>query len=240
MTKSKVSNLILSFTLFFGLMLRNDATHAEERRVPWAWLFNEAQSLADLERSAVLMEQDDYIRHREDLKGHLDKDHGTNPPTDLEREYVYWKIAHTYLFEYERYPEKSILAKMNIYMRKLLEIPNRHFFSEYLIARIQEHNGESFSSKVKVPKGTTFWEFDRYKDGEHSFFLDDVSKEYKEIADKKRMGFFKTVCWVLMICVGGAKFDNEVILKDLHKPFYVKIHTKDGYYKPEPENNLRD
>jgi hypothetical protein len=213
-------------------MLVSTQTHAEDRKVEWARVFNEAENIADLEKSAVLMEQDDYIRHREDLKGHLDKDHGTNPPSDLEREYVYWKIAHSYLFFYERYREKENLIKMNIYMRKLLEIPNRHLFSEYLIARIQEHNGESFSSKVKVPKGMHFWEFGRYED-KHNFFLEDVSKEYKEIADKKRMGFVKTVCWVLMICVGGAKFDNEVILKDLHKPFYVKIHTRDGYYKPE-------
>jgi hypothetical protein len=213
------------------LLIISTQTHAE-RKVEWARVFNEAESVTDLERASVLMEQDDYIRHSEDLKAHLDKDHGTNPPTDLEREYVYWKIAHSYLFFYERYHEKENLIKMNIYMRKLLEIPNRHLFSEYLIARIQEHNGESYSSKVKVPRGTTFWEFDRFKDT-HGFFLDDVSKEYKEIADKKRMGFFKTVCWVLMICVGGAKFDNEVILKDLHKPFYVTIHTKEGYYKPE-------
>jgi len=213
------------------LILMSTQTHAKEF---WARVFNDAETVSDLERASVLMEQDDYIRHSEDFKGHFDKEEGTNPPTDLEREYVYWKIANSYLFVYERYREKENLAKANIYMRKLIEIPNRHLFSEYLIARIQEHNGEDYSSKIKIPKGMDMWEFGRYGYGDKSnFFIDDVSKEYKEIADKKRTGFLKVNCWVLMICVAGIKFDNEILLKDLHKPFYIRVFTNGGFYKPE-------
>jgi hypothetical protein len=210
-------------------------THAKEF---WARVFNEAETVFDLERASVLMEKDDYIRHSEDFKGHFDKEEGTNPPTDLEREYVYWKIANSYLFVYERYREKENLAKANIYMRKLIEIPNRHLFSEYLIARIQELNGEDYSSKIKIPKGMYRWEFGRYEysvnSGQSNFFIDDVSKEYKETTNKKRTGFLKVSCWVVMICVAGIKFDNEIILKDLHKPFYISVVTMNGeFYKPE-------
>lgn len=213
------------------LLLSGCATSSPRPDKPlWARLFNAAVDLPSMEHAARLMEQDDYIRHREQLAGNFTRDAGTNPPTELEREFVYFKIAESWLFYRERDKSDEAVEHSNIYMRKLLEVPNRHAMSDYVIARIQELNGENYSSKIPIPKGMVRWSFHlgTVDSNNPTFLLNDFRKEYAAIRESKRAGLLKMTCFVLLPCVGGIKGDDELVVHGLSQPIGISIIDANG------------
>src|SRR6478736_4865612 len=126
----------------------------------WVRMWNFAFLPEEREEAARLMERHDYIRYTEQVaRLTFDKNAGSTPVFDLEKEAVYFKLAVNYLSRLEGGEEKS-REKLNVLARRLAELPNLHTMSKFLIARVQELNGGSYNKFfVPIPEGAAHWKF---------------------------------------------------------------------------------
>lgn len=123
--------------------------------------------------------------------------------------------------------------KMNVYMRKLLELPTRHNFSRYLIARIEELNGNDFGS-VGIEKGALLWEFsDNPSMNAGYYLLDDLRPELEQIYRAKQGGgaavVARTICTGLLVCAGGFTGMNDTTIQEMKTQVGIRVIYRGRY-----------
>jgi hypothetical protein len=232
--------------IVFLLILSGCSTVTRDPNSNWIKEWNSGGSLEDKETIARKMEAADYIRLHREAVGVLDKSAPTTPPDPLEREMVYFVIASGYMNAWQSalYGNTSDRAgllqgvphlreRANVYMRKLMELPNLHEMSKFLIARIQELDGNSYASTIGIERGAKFWIFTFHvARGRHTFLLDDFRKDYKRIPIEKRGGggvtVARTVCAGLVLCYAGMRYDDELVINELNNLVGVRV-VYDGH-----------
>lgn len=234
--------------LIFTLILFSVPASAMERDENSKWVkeWNTlASSIEEKEAIARKMELNNYVRYRREIVGLIDKNASSTPVNSLEREMVYFLLGAYYMDKWQRYSvlpmntvDRELLMgeipkfreKANIYMRKLMEIPDLHMMSRLLIARIQELNGFRYASDIeaKIPSGAKFWEFIlNPSTRDNVYFLHDFKEEYADRAVEKRGGRLiqgrRTVCAGLLVCLYGTRFDDELVIRELNSVVGVRV-----------------
>jgi len=206
-------------------------------------------NVGEMEYAAELMELSDYVRYSQQVTQQmLDKTRGSYPPTDIEKEFVYYSIALKYMNLRQRcvistrnhLPTQTtdcsdtIENKSKIYARKLMELPNLHLMSKYVIARIQEFDGydQRQSGNLGIPSGMRAWCFIPWSRGEYK--LNDFSDQYQKIISARRGGaigtIYHSVSSVLLFGAPSTAFDNELGLVDMKQP--IGIYVEDWNRHP--------
>lgn len=231
------------------LMLISVSAGAIERDPNSSWIkeWNSPYlSIFERQEIAKRMEANDYLRYGREIVGIIDKNASTTPPAPIEREIVYFTIALHHMNEWQQalysvwahsasqpagYAEKVLKdvpkarELANVYMRKLMELPNLTIASQFLIARIQELNGDKYSSAIKVERGALLWEFAFVKNSVRGYLLNDFREDYKRIPVEKRGGgtatLLRTICAGMLFCYAGMRYDNELVVNELNNQIRV-------------------
>ena len=242
--------------LIFIATLLTVPAHALERDENSNWVkeWNTlAGTIEQKEAVARKMEANDYIRYSREAVGLIDKRASSTPVSDLEREMVYFILGAHYMEKWQSYSQlpantykreeleaeiPKLREKANIYMRKLMEIPNLHMMSRLLIARIQELEGFNYASDIeaKIPKGAMVWEFVlNPSHADNVYLLDDFTSEHHQAAERKRGGrglaAVRTVCAGLLLCLGGARFDDELVIRELNSVVGIRVVYRGEFLK---------
>lgn len=220
--------------LIFALELVTGCASAP-KSYDWNWVlvWNRAYSLDEKERAAALMPKHDYIRYHEQvIRNYVNPNLGSTPVYDLEREMVYFKLASKYLDDWQRRGTNA--EKARVYARKLLELPNLHVMSKFLIARVQELDGGSYNEfYVPVPRGAKLWLFTTApSNAPTEFDFGNFQSEYKRILNEKEGGILgkgtQLACGAVLLCVMGVSSDDDLVIRDLQSNVYLDVLGANG------------
>lgn len=185
------------------------------------------------------MELNDYLRYSEGMWRTFDKEAGSDAPTDLEREFVLFKLGTLYLFEREVYlyptaypnlgPHGEMHAVANakaiegsqVYARKLRGLPALHNFSRLFIARVDEMDGIPLPRWVAYPKDAQHWSFQLFSREDGGTEIDNVRAEYLNDRIGGSGTVFAKKVWgaVCLLCLKGAESDEQRTIKELRDGF---------------------
>jgi hypothetical protein len=229
-----MENMGKLITLIIALALTGCASAPKSRDWNWVLIWNQAMTLADMERAAVIMERHDYVRvHEQVARNYVNPNLGSTPPADVEREMVYFRLANDYLYHWQKGDLKAA-EKARVYARRLSEIPGLHAWSKFLIARAQEMDGGSYNHHyVPVPEGMGTWFFylNSANDPNELNFGDNKA-EYESILSSKQGGAVgvgtRSACFAVLFCLGALNSDEETVIKDLKRRVYLRVQDKQG------------
>lgn len=206
------------------------------------------QELTETERT---MERNDYVRFTDGVWKLTDKHAGSDPPTDLERQYILFKLGTLYLFERETYKwpdawpklqpkgqpfghevdEATAIEGSQVYMRKLMGLPKLYDFARFFIARVQELDGVPLPRWAKVPAGAQRWVFNRFSKAEGATVVDDLEAEYRESKKQPMRDVANVACpfaFGILPCLRGAESYEQRTLSELRDGVVTLVVFKDG------------
>lgn len=233
------------------LVLSGCATADPNRNWIKTWNNDGFSSLQDKENLTQQAERSDYIRYSRELAGVVNKNFSSTPMDPVEREFIYYSLALAFMnkvqyanFRYATNQRENFeniteaKVKMGIYMRKLMELPNLHRMSMFLICRIQELSGNwnACPSQIRnrVEPGALLWVFSNNPSTQDNFYLlNDFTDDDRRISLEKRGGGFitlaRTVCG--LFCLGGFRGDDELVIQEVGHKIGLKMEYKDHYGK---------
>ncbi len=201
----------------------------------WARVWNRAITPLDRERAVRIMPQHDYIRYSEQVvRNYVNPNMGSIPVYDAEREMIYFRMAALYLWDWQA--QGGLNAdKARVYARKLLELPNLHPMSKFLIARVQELEGGDYNLHyVPVPKGMGMWWFmvGQGSNTPTELNFGNLKGEYARILSAKQGGVLgkgtQIGCAAFILCLGSVTADDESVITDLRWNVYLDVTDKQG------------
>lgn len=252
--------------IFISLIALAGCATSDPNRT-WVKEWNQPyNSLEEKELLAEKMEKADYIRYSRETAGLVNKNFSSTPADYLERELVFYQIGLAYMnrIQYASYniemhknlgpnyatklskgvPEAK--AKMGIYMRKLLELPNLHRMSKFLICRMQElegnWNGCPSDIRNRIQSGALLWEFGNPSTNDHTYLMEDFTGEAERISREKKGGgaitVARTVCAGMLLCAAGFRGNDELVLQGVGEKIGLKIIRLGEYGTIEGEQPL--
>jgi len=214
------------------LALLSPLAHADNG---WVRDWNTAYSIEKFEQAYQAMDASDYVRYSQQALREYHRRAGTNPPTELEREFLTFRMCAFYLADYQRSGSQADYEKMNVAMRRLLLLPNLHEMSRYCVARVQELSGTDYNPfYIKAPKGQKRWDFlvGGSSEAGSAYILNDFRSEYeimvKDKLDSAPALALKSTCFLFLICPASARVTTDVQLNDLKLPILLRVWGKDG------------
>ncbi len=222
-----------AFIIFVVELMTGCASVPKSYDWNWVLVWNRAYSLEEKERAAALMPHHDYIRYHEQvIRNYVNPNLGSTPVYDLEREMVYFKLAAKYLDDWQRSGENA--EKARVFARKLMELPNLHPMSKFLIARVQELDGGNYNSfYVPVPRGAKLWLFTSMPSNDkREFDFGNFEQEYDRILHEKEGGYLgkgtQLACGAVLLCITGVSSNDDLVIRDLRQNVYLDVIGADG------------
>ena len=121
-----------------------------------------------------------------------------------------------------------------LYVRRLLELPNRESFTHYLLSRANEDlYGANYPSDVSIPPRAREWDF-RFtaSPSADSYVLADFKERYNAAAREMRGGYASEMIHAgVPILWGGLRFDDSLLVNQMKGK--VTLRVIDGSGKNE-------
>ena len=121
--------------------------------------------------------------------------------------------------------------KAGIYMRKLLELPERNLMSRLMIARIAELlSGEKYPSDLPLEMGARRWTFIFTEQPSviDDYILHSFIERGKEAASDKRGGKALSYLRAVPLFWGGLRFDDSLVVKEMCGVITLSILDRNG------------
>lgn len=197
------------FYLIFPTLLSSCASMPQKQPSPcgtWIELVNQQDEIATVETAGrwelirQCVELSQYFRLSEKAGEWLiNKQVGHVEATDLEREYIAFRVAYFYIQALQSHDPKvrrqELIEGANVAWRRIARMPHVHAFAELSLIRLRELCGEigydvEYPVAVPVPPGMGRWAFVRPSQGVVE--VGDFSKPYGETVFARRPQSFSS------------------------------------------------
>lgn len=235
--------------LIIPILLSSCAAIPQKQPSPcgtWIELVNQQDEIATIETAGrweiiwQCVELSQYFRLSEKAGEWLiNKQVGHVEATDLEREYVAYRVAYFYIQALQSHDPKvrrqELIEGANVAWRRIAGMPDAHAFAELSLIRLRELCGEigydvEYPVAVPVPPGMGRWAFVRPSQGAAE--VGDFSEPYGETVFARRppiLLYPQTVaCFFSLFLWCPVEFDDHLAIQALRHPLALLVLDRVG------------